>query len=103
MSLNELNALIKRIPTMSDDELAEMLKHEHFIVRTSAIWETVNRHNLDKDVVSLLKDLKKDETKFWNFIKVQDFAFAALDILGVEKYAGDNEYVKRLIKDEMKI
>lgn len=87
---------------MSINELVDALRHENFLVRSGAIWEVANRRVLNDDIILLLKKLKKDETVFWPPVKVQDLAFAALDILGIEKYSDDNAYVKGFIKTKMK-
>lgn len=94
MSLSEL---IKRIPDMDDREVIEMLNHNNVLARTRAIWEVSTRRLHNDEVKSKLQDMKNDHAKFWENILVCDFAVAALDVLGYEKYQGTDEMIKRLI------
>lgn len=92
-----LNKLIEHIPEVDNNELIELLGHPNFIVRSKTICEIAKRHLLSEDVKSKLRELKNDDTIFWNRICVRDFALAAMDVLGYEKYQGDDTNVKSLI------
>lgn len=96
-----LTKLIERIPAMSDSEVTEALIHGNFIVRAKAVCEAVNRHLEDPGTIEAIQILKGDSTLFWNQYLIQDFAFAALDILGVEKHRGENERVDALIASQL--
>lgn len=92
---------IEQIPVMSNPEVTEALSHENFIVRVRAICEAVDRRLDDAKTIEAIQALKNDSTSFWNQYLIQDFAFAALDILGVEKYKEKNERVDALVESQL--
>lgn len=96
-----LNDTIKRIPLMSDSEVTAMLGHANFIARTKALWEATERGLSDSRTLDAIRKLKEDSTVFWNQYLVQDFAIAALDILGTEKYNGQSERINVLIQSRL--
>lgn len=100
MALN-LTDLIEKIPGISDAEVTKALSHEHFIVRTKAICEAVSRNLNDSATIEAIRALKSDSTRFWNQYLIQDFAFAALDILGVETWQGQNERIDALVESQL--
>lgn len=63
-----------------------------------AIRECVDNEIKDKDVIEKIKKLVKSELIEWNTQKVSDCAIAALDMLGVSKYSGDNMAIHDLIE-----
>lgn len=77
------------------------LKHENFIVRTKAVCEAVSRHLDDPKTIEAIRELQGDSTQFGNQYLTQDFAFAALDILGIEKHRGENERVDALVDSQL--
>ena len=61
------------------------------------LWATYHNIN-DENVIERIRELKYDEESAMGF-KVSDYAVAALDILGVEKYQGGDERLSDLIKN----
>lgn len=58
-------------------------------------------HDTSARAISFLKDIRKDNRSFWNEFLVSDFADAALDVIGAEKYTGSKEETLRLIESEL--
>lgn len=51
----------------------------------------------DNETISIIKNLKGSKLIEWNSCKIADCAVAALHLLGVEKYEGENYAIKDLI------
>ena len=51
----------------------------------------------DKRVVDIIKDLKTSDMIEWNSCRISDCAYAALDLLGIEKYEGDKMEIRDFI------
>lgn len=99
--LLNITDFVVQIPNMPDTEIIKALSHENVIVRVKAICEVVRRHLIDADTTKAVKALKDDSTSFWNQYLVEDFAVAALDILGIEMYQGQNERIIALVKSRL--
>lgn len=52
----------------------------------------------ESSIINRIKELKNDDEYAMGF-KVSDYAIAALDTLGVEKYSGNDERISDLIKN----
>ena len=50
----------------------------------------------DSEMIAAIRAAKEDADLIYAY-RISDFAIAALDILGVEKYTGDNELIQTLI------
>lgn len=61
------------------------------------IWATYHCVT-ESDIIERIKDLKKDDSVLAGYT-VGNFAIAALENLNLEKYDGDDEYQKSLIKN----
>lgn len=86
---------------MNDNELVEALYHKNFIVRTKAICEVTKRRVNTSEAIEAIYKLKNDSTVFWNQYKVQDFADAALELLGERDGTDKNEQVRALVKSKL--
>ena len=69
------------------------------IYRMDAIAFASLNNIKDAEIVKRLKELKKDDV-FLDGYTVGDFAVAALDNLGIEKYIGDDVRMKNLIESK---
>lgn len=71
------------------------------IQKASETCRIVSNRDVSESAVSFLKNTMSDERSFWNDYLVSDFAYAALDLLGIEKYKGDRHEVLRLIESKL--
>lgn len=71
------------------------------IQKASETCRIVSDRDVSEGAVSFLKSTISDERSFWNNYLVSDFAYAALDLLGVEKYKGARYEVLRLIESKL--
>ena len=69
-----------------------------FCLRLKGIFECVNKKTLDADEVNALIELAKDEQRV-DIRRICDFATAALDVLGIRKYEGNNADIFKIIHD----
>ena len=61
------------------------------------IVECVRSQTKDETVIAELKKMKSDNAQIAGH-SISDFSLAALDVLNVEKYTGNNENVLRIIQ-----
>ena len=88
---------IERMRNGDREAIMKSLSCQGAIYRMDAIaFASLNNMN-DTETVEKLMELKKDDV-FLDGYTVGDFAVAALDNLGIEKYKGDNILVKNLIE-----
>lgn len=84
--------------------LIELLdKSNNSIERCDLICELVDREQRkgtirNSSVKKILDRLSESDQVFWNNYLVSDFANAAKDILGFEKYSGDRQETRGLIE-----
>lgn len=72
------------------------------IFKVNGIISAVNHKIVSKSIIDKIRDLKNDNTIISGFY-VSDFAAAALDALGMEKYKGNSERIKELIISKLEI
>lgn len=65
--------------------------------RIDAIRWATYHHMESSDIVARIVELKNDDSVFFGYT-VSNFAIAALEKMGIEKYEGDDEYQKDLIE-----
>ena len=82
----------------SNEEIYEALIGDDIITAVYATRLCALRRLNDEKYVDALKELKTEKGQYW--LKISDCACAALDIIGAEKYTGDNITVKELIETE---
>lgn len=82
---------------VSDSELLDIISQPYTIPKCGGISEVAKRKIRSEPFVERLKELKKDESILVGDTAVFDFANAALDIIGVEKYSGNRVQTKQLI------
>ena len=83
---------------VSDAELLEIMYQPYTIPKCGGISEAAKRKLRSQAVIERLKELKTDYAVLAGDTTVSDFACAALDIIGIEKYSGNREQTIQLIK-----
>lgn len=78
----------------------DMLYCEGTFNKFNGIIECVKTNIKTDKVVERLKELKKDTAHIAGH-PISDFSVAALDIMNIEKYNGDNVDIKGLIKSKL--
>lgn len=73
------------------------LRDSSAFLKISAIVHSVNIEKCPDDIVELIKAAKSDTTEVAGYV-VSEVATAALDIMGVETYAGENRSIIRMIE-----
>jgi hypothetical protein len=96
----------KEIEEVDKDELLNKLIEGGIVDRNNAIIEAVQHNIKDDSIINQIKRLKSDNTFLFGLngggYTVSTFAYAALDVLNIEKYKGNDEYVKKLIDFKFK-
>ena len=88
-----------RVETEAEnEEIYKALISDDIISAVYATRACAVRKLNGKKYVDALKELKTEKGQYW--LKISDCACAALDIIGAEKYTGDNITVKELIETE---
>lgn len=93
------NSLIDKMREGKKQAIIDGLSHSGAIYRMNAISFSSICKIRDTEVEKMIKDLKNDNIILDGY-SVSDFAFAALDLMKVEKYTGDKPSVKKLIKSK---
>lgn len=91
-----MNDLIHKMQKGDRDAIISGLSHKGAIFRMNAIGNAVIHGMNDTETIRTLVELKNDDV-FLDGFTVGDFATAALDMLGVEKYSGNNRRMEELI------
>lgn len=78
----------------------EMLYREGTFNKFNGIIECVKLNLKTDTVIKRLKELKNDTTIIAGY-PISNFSVAALDIMNIEKYNGDNVDIKGLIKSKL--
>ncbi|MCD8354451.1 MAG: hypothetical protein LUC47_09105 [Clostridiales bacterium] len=93
----ECDALVKRMNSEGrPEDILAGLTHKGALIRINGIINAVCYSFKTPETVSLIKNLKNDNITFDTY-SVSDFAIAALDIMGVEKYNGNRKQIVDLI------
>lgn len=83
----------------SDKAILKGLSHNGALIRINGIMFAVKfKHSSDK-IITKLKELLSDNTEVDGY-SVSQFATAALDVMGITKYTGNDENVLELIESE---
>lgn len=97
----KLNEKIKRIHEEDNNGLLSAINDSNIILRVKAICEAAGRKNSYTTFQPAIEEAKLDERVFWNQYRVCDFAIAALDVMGLQKYKGKNEVINGLIQSKL--
>lgn len=90
------SSLVAKMRVGEKEAIIGGLSHAGAIYRMNAIAFSSIHKIKDIEVQKMIKRLKDDET-FLDGYSVSQFAVAALDIMNIEKYTGDNSNIKNLI------
>ena len=90
------NELISKMQKGDRNVIFDCLSHSGAIFRMNAVGNAVIHGMNDSETISRLVELKSDNASLDGFT-VGDFATAALDVLGCEKYRGNNDRMRSLI------
>lgn len=90
------NSLIDEMRNGNIDAIITGLTHHGAIYRMNAIAFFSLQNRNEKAAIKRIKVLKTDFSGVDGY-SVSDFAIAALDILGIEKYTGSSRNIKLLI------
>lgn len=77
----------------------KMLYRDGSFDKFNGIIECVKSNLKTAEIIERLKELKNDTTTIAGH-PIADFSMAALDILGIEKYDGDDNSIKQLIESK---
>ena len=89
-------SLVNRMRNGEKSAIIEGLLHRGSIFRMNAIGFSSMIEDADADIVHEIQKLKDDSVMLDGY-RVSDFAIAALSLMGVEEYKGDQKQVKDLI------
>lgn len=78
-------------------QIEERLLNSNSLRCMFAIRECVLENIDNRRIVEILQELKSSKLIEWNSCRISDCAVAALHLLNIEKYNGDDERVKVLI------
>ncbi len=93
----ENNELLNRVKNGDEKAIIIALKHKGAIYRINALINIVRHSIVDSSkIIELVYQLLEDGIILDGY-KVSDFAYATLDLIGIESYCGDNSKVKALI------
>ncbi len=81
--------------------LIDMLPVENPMNQCGIICELTRRGLHSSSSRDAIRKLKDDKSVFWNNYTVSDFAIAALDLMGWDKYSGKREEIRNLINAEL--
>ncbi|MGN1347716.1 MAG: hypothetical protein ACI4VI_02110 [Acutalibacteraceae bacterium] len=93
------NYLVNLMQNNDKQAIIEGLSHKGAIYRINGIIYSVLFSHTENETVSIIQNLKTDTTLFDGY-SVSDFAIAALDLLSVEKYKGNEETILKLINSK---
>lgn len=96
----KIKAITDSVPSMNEAQLAETLRHENILVKARAMLEIARRKCVTPEIEESLRSAKQDHRPFWNQYKISDIATAVLDIIGVEKYLGNDPTILYLMELE---
>ena len=92
--------MLEKIKTGDENAILEGVTHKGAIYRINALIYAVRNAVDSEKVKEKIYDLQNDKVSVDGY-KVSDFALAALDLLGIEKYTGINEQIKALIESRL--
>lgn len=95
-------ALIDKMWTGDPDAILEGLHHGGALLRAVAVIFMTLYKLTSKEYLDGLYALKDDNVVVSGY-KVSDFCICALDILGIEKYTGDDEQIRKLADTKFEI
>lgn len=92
-----MNDRVKKMINGDKKTIIECLSFSGAIFRMDAIACACIHHYKDDEIIKKIKELKNDTISLDGY-SVSSFAHAALELLGIEKYTGNNYKVVNLIE-----
>lgn len=93
----------KKIKEGDIDTIIMALKSKKQSLKMITLKSVVDHNYSDGVIRELIIDQEKDKRRMLSFpFTVSDWAEAAMDILGIKKYTGSDQFVKKLIDCRMK-
>lgn len=96
---DEDRKLIQQIQAGDSSAIMQGLSHPGAFYRINATINAV-RYKASDPVLKIRLDRLKHDQIIMNGYRVSDFAISALDILGLEKYAGNDLRIRALINSK---
>lgn len=96
---SEDRELLKKIQDGDRNAILQGLAHPGAFYRINATM-SAGRHFVKEPVIGIYLKRLKEDNMIMNGYRVSDFAYAALDILGIEKYIGNDIRIRRLINSK---
>ena len=93
------NELIAKMKKGDKNAIISGLSHNGAIYRMNAISFSALHNIQDADVKKKITELTDDDISLDTY-SVSDFAYAALDVMGIALYKGNSDSVKRLIESK---
>ena len=94
---------LDNLSTASESEIVEAMNSKIRMASSFAAFEAVKRKLSDEQIADGLKKMTSDNQFFWEPYHVSDLAHAALHILGLQKYSGNDPNVLYWIDAKMDI
>lgn len=94
--LTDLKEMVYNMSIGDESAIYNGLNHNGAVIRMNGIMFAANFKFKKSSIIDAIKKLTEDNTEF-NGYTVSQFAFAALDVIGIEKYQGNDENIKELI------
>lgn len=91
----EVQALIDRMKTGDPDAILEGLHHGGVLLQVNAAICMTHYKLTSKEFLDGLYAMMNDNFVLLGY-RIYEYCICALDILGIEKYTGDDERIKRL-------
>lgn len=96
---SEDRELIEKIQNGDKNAVLQGLAHSGAFYRVNATINAV-RYGIREPALKIYLDRLKQDKVIMNGYRVSDFAISALDILGFEKYVGNDLRIRALIKSK---
>ena len=94
---DNIDELFDEMNNRNHDVIIRGVNDKTPIVNYKAILSGTREGMKDRAFIKGLKRLKKSEIILLGGVKLSDFAIAALDLLNIEKYVGEDEHIKKYI------
>lgn len=88
--------LISEMNAGSIGAILEGLQYRGILYRINGICNSVKYNIIDANIIRELEKLMNDERTIYGY-SISDFAYAALDLLGLRKYLGERLQVREFI------
>lgn len=98
-NLSVLQTIVSNMAVGNEEAILYGLQHKGALIRVNGIINAVKYQCVNDEVSKIIYQLK-DDMNIVEGYSVSQFAIAALHILKIETYTGDNEQINDLIEYE---